>query len=229
MKSKIELTSAHKIEKSKQVSYHIFCILFAIAFTLILISYFCDDWVESFFLSLGTGAATSAVVSLAFYLIENEMKKRESIKIRLNFMESFKVFYYNLICVIDFSVCDGENISLERYIKLQHQWFHEYYKRMVADNFSEPETDLRVQQIKEMLQYVHSSFYCSFECGLNWQNGDFTNRQYQELHSCYTDFKNMLFHLETNNYEKAFFVLCSRCLGYSLCCFTEICYRSAAQ
>ena len=202
---KKEISTAQKKQKSEKKSIYIFIILSIIAAILIAFSAFQKDWIQNFLLSLGTGAATSALVSLAFYLNDKEIKKRESIKYREMFMDAFRIFYYKFVQLIDFStISNNIYLSLEQYIKLQHCWFHEYYKRMIAENSSDEETEQRVEQMEQFINSIQTSFYYAFEFLSCWKQGDFTNQQLRELSLCYTDFKNMQLYLEKRKYQSAF-------------------------
>ena len=206
MKKKIKITTTQKIMISELISLLIFALLAFSAILLLTISANQTGWVQNLLVGLGTGAATSALVSLAFYLNDKQIKKRESLKLRNKFMESFKAFYYKTICAIDFAKIEEFDITLtlEEYIKLQHRWFHEYYKRKVANNTSKEETEIRVSQIKEFISSLQTSFYSTFEFSSNWKDSDFTQWQLRELSTCCTDFKNMQLYVANNDYFSAF-------------------------
>ena len=121
-------------------------------------------------------------------------------------MYSFKIFYYNLVYSVDFAEKeDGDRtVMLDEYIKMQHRWFHEYYKRMVANNSSEEETRIRIQQIEQFVCAIQASFYNAFEFSSSWKDGDFTEEQMRELTYCYIDFKNMQLRMANKDFQSSF-------------------------
>lgn len=123
MRNKKELSTSQKRTNSETISVTIFSMLVALALILVIISTEWKGWMQNLLLGLGTGAATSALVSLAFYLNDKQIKRRDSFRSREKFMCSFKIFYYNLVCAVDFAEKeDGDRtVMLEEYIKMQHR------------------------------------------------------------------------------------------------------------
>lgn len=189
---------------SEMKSICIFWGLFFLAVILMLIGVFTKDTTQILFLGLGTGATTSALVSLVFYLNDKEIKKRERLKARKTFMEDFKILFRNMIYSISYDARINETISLEEYIKDQHRWYHEYYKRMVANNIDEKETADRINSLKEFISDNLIRFQQCFEYDTNWKNGEFTDWQREELTNIYLEFKDSQTYLENKQYRSAF-------------------------
>lgn len=101
-KNKKEPKTLTKIANSEARSNLIFYLLFVIAVNLIWIGLiYVAGALQNLFLGLGTGAFTSAVVSLVFYLNDKEIKKRERLRTRKIFMDDFRVLFHNIIYMID--------------------------------------------------------------------------------------------------------------------------------
>jgi len=132
------------------IIYEIICLI-GLSLSLILISELLEGWWQTLLISLGTGVLASAIVSFAFWEIQRESEKRIAYKRRGDFMEQFKVLAYNIIHNINWSCGQSALLSLNDYIKIQHRWFHEYYKKIVAENVNKEEADLR---IKQMVQFI---------------------------------------------------------------------------
>ncbi len=74
------ITIKNKRIISELKSSALFVFLTIVAFLLISYSLCCEGWCQDLFLGLGTGAATSALVSIVFYLNDKQIKVREQIK-----------------------------------------------------------------------------------------------------------------------------------------------------
>ena len=83
------IKTKNKMLLSELKSIALFVFLAVLAFILILGSLYCEGWYQNLFLGLGTGAATSALVSMAFYLNDKQIKDREQIKQREIFINFF--------------------------------------------------------------------------------------------------------------------------------------------
>ena len=128
-----------------------------------------EPWTQSLLLSLGTGAAMSALVSWVFYLHDKLVKKREKIDARIVFMYDFKILYHNMINAMDFDERSSVTINTEQYIKNQHRWYHEYYKRIVAGSDTEEETGVRIKRLQSFMDSMKIKFRECFEYNLNWK------------------------------------------------------------
>lgn len=186
-------------------SIGIFSVLFLLAVALILIG-ICmkDPMCQNLFLGLGTGATTSALVSLVFYLNDKEIKKRERLKMRKTFMEDFKILFHNIVYSIDYDTRNNETISLDEYIKDQHRWYHEYYKRMEANNIDEKETADRIKSLDEFISDNIIRFQQCFEYDTSWKKGEFSDWQREEITKIYLGFKDSQTYLENKQYKSAF-------------------------
>lgn len=179
-------------------------ILVIIAYSFIKLSYKHDFFWQDLFLGLGTGAATSALVSYVFYFNDKQAKKREQLVNRIKFMEDFRALYYNTLFLIDFDTRTDTKIGLETYIKNQHRWFHDYYKRMVAGSEVAAETLLRVKQLEQFMIDISTRIPLCFEYNTAWKNSDFTEWQNSELNRFYIGVKTTETYLTQHNYGKAF-------------------------
>lgn len=193
-----------RILRSELKSKSMFWILVTIAILLIYMSVYFNDWMQNLFLGLGTGAATSAMVSLVFSFNDNQAKVRERLENRIKFMKEFKLVYHNILFSIDFDNRIRDRIDLEEYIKSQHRWYHDYYKRMLANNENEKETLLRTNQLQQFLQYNYPNVQQYFEYDFTWESSEFTERQKSELLKFYIGLKKVQFYLEEENFKNAF-------------------------
>lgn len=200
---KVKIKDEYLLSEIKSIC--IFYVLFFLAVVLIHIG-ICmkDSTCQNLFLGLGTGATTSALVSLVFYLNDKEIKKRERLKARKTFMEDFKILFHNIVYSIDYDTRNNETISLEEYIKDQHRWYHEYYKRMVANNIDEKETADRINSLKEFISDNIIRFQQCFEYDTSWKNGEFSDWQRKEITQIYLGFKDSQTYLENKQYKSAF-------------------------
>lgn len=171
---------------------------------LITTSLLVTGWWQTLFISLGTGLAASAIVTFVFWRYQKEQEKRLAMKIRKDFMERAKILFYNLVIGIDFAknVEKGE-YTIEQYIKIQHRWFHEYYKKLVADNEVDFETEIRVQHL---YKFLNENGWQIIEVlnTKNFDEGNFSDWEVRELKSLYDDYTTTKLLLENMNYKKSF-------------------------
>ncbi len=66
-------------------------------------------------------------------------------------MHEFKILYRNVIYSINFDYSKKAILDLDSYVKKQYRWYHEYYKRIVANNFTEVETMVRIEGITKFI------------------------------------------------------------------------------
>ncbi|MBR6633526.1 MAG: hypothetical protein IKL05_04390 [Clostridia bacterium] len=198
-----EAKPCHKLTVSNAKSVLLFVGLALLSWALLNGSLICEGWQRDLLMGLGTGAGTSALVSLVFYLNDKQIKKRESLNQRIAFMHEFRFLYWNVITSINFDKCNGVVLSLEDYVKRQHRWYHEYYKRTVAKSATEEETRLRIERLKEFIASSIARFQELFEYDSAWKNGDYTSWQKTELSGLYVEFKNVRIFLDCNDYESA--------------------------
>lgn len=206
MKSLEDMKPCHKLIISNAKSVLLFAGLALLSFVLLRESLVCEGWLQDLFLGMGTGAGTSALVSLVFYLNDRQIKRRESINRRIAFMHEFKFLYWNIITSINFDKCNDSVLNLEDYVKKQHRWYHEYYKRTVAQSSTEEETGLRIEKLNEFVASSITRFQQIFEYDSAWKNGDYTSWQKTELLGFYTEFKNIQTFLDCNDKVSAILV-----------------------
>jgi len=163
-----------------------------------------EGWLQNLLLSLGTGAAMSALVSLVFYFNDKLIKKRERLHNRITFMKDFKNLYYHIIRIINFDSETDSTLDLETYVKKQHRWFHEYYKRIYAKSGTDAETQQRIQQLNNFITHIATDISNCFEYNHTWKNGEYSEWQYSELQHFYIGLKNIELYLNQNDYSSAF-------------------------
>ena len=178
--------------------------LFLAAWLLITLSFYCDGWHQNLLLGLGTGAATSAIVSYVFYSNDKQAKKREALLNRIKFMKDFKIIYYNILYLIDFDRQIDKQIDLDTFIKNQHRWFHDYYKKMVAGSECTDETALRINQIEQFMIAISVRIPPCFEYNMAWKQSDFSEWQARELNNFYVGIKTIEIYLKQKRYQDAF-------------------------
>lgn len=180
------------------------CILISISIAFISASALVNDWCQALFISIGTGLLASAIVSFAFWEIQRESEKRIACKRRSDFMEQFKILAYNIIHDINWSCGQSTLLSLNDYIKSQHRWFHEYYKKIVAENAAEDETDLRIKQMTQFIKEYTRDLQSAFDARVVWEDGNFSEWQLKELKGLYNEFCDCKDYQESKNYQSAF-------------------------
>ena len=205
-KGKLKMTASNKKLLWDFVSVGMGALLIILAGKLIQASlYIKDQWTQSLFLSLGTGAAMSALVSWIFYINDKLVKKRERLDARIVFMDDFKFLYNNIIKSINFDKKTSVTIDAENYIKNQHRWYHEYYKRIVANSDTEEETATRIKQLWSFMDSTKIKFCECFECNSNWKNGEYSERQRKEITYIFSSYRNIESYIESEDYIPAFF------------------------
>lgn len=205
-KRKTERNASKKKLVLEFVSLCMGLLLSILAVALIRGSYYIKEpWAQSLVLSLGTGAAMSALVSWVFYINDKLIKKRERLNARIVFMNDFKVLYYNFIKSINFDKKTSITIDTENYIKNQHRWYHEYYKRIVANSENEEERDVRIKQLRSFMDSAKVKFCECFEYNSNWKDGEYNEWQHKELSYIFSSFKNIEIYIESEDYSLAFF------------------------
>ena len=205
-KGKLKMTASNKKLLWDFVSVGMGALLIILAGKLIQASlYIKDQWTQSLFLSLGTGAAMSALVSWIFYINDKLVKKRERLDARIVFMDDFKFLYNNIIKSINFDKKTSVTIDAENYIKNQHRWYHEYYKRIVANSDTEEETATRIKQLWSFMDSTKIKFCECFEYNSNWKNGEYSERQRKEITYIFSSYRNIESYIESEDYIPAFF------------------------
>lgn len=178
--------------------------LLSFSISFLFFSFCLTEWLQVLFISLGTGLLSSAVVSLTFWVIQYEKELRTANKRRKEFMWKFKILVYEMITYLNMASCQNEELSLEDFIKLHQRWFHEYYKKLVANNGNEDDTNLRIKQINNFIE----SFYVDFEILFNsrtiWEDGNFSKRQLSELQDLYKKFYESLNYSKNQNCKQLF-------------------------
>ncbi len=201
---KKEKATEVNIKNTEMKSFLLMYFLWAVAFFFIRISFVCSESVGNLMLSLGTGAATSALVSRIFYTNEKLTDKRERLNNRIVFMKDFKNLYYDIINTIGFEKNCNVTIDIEIYIKNQHRWYHDYYKRIIAGSDTNEETELRIRQLKTFMLLNKIRFNECFEYNVGWKNGAYSDWQHKELSWFFNGFKNIEVYIEQKAYEYAF-------------------------
>ncbi len=204
-KRKPEMDAAKKKTILEIVSLGLGVLLSILAVKLMEVSFYTkDEWTQSLFLSLGTGAAMSALVSWVFYINDKIVKKRNRLNARIAFMNDFKILYFRIINNIDFAKETKGTVDLETYVKKQHRWYHEYYKRIVAESDTKEETAIRRMQLQLFVNSVKTKLYECFEYNPNWRNGAYSEWQHKEIMYVFTAFKNIEIYMDTQDDRSAF-------------------------
>ena len=162
-------------------------------------------------LSLGTGVITSFLVSLAFIFAGKTMRKIDAIKQRESFMLDFKILLHSMITYLDFDKSISSPVDYYGFLKIQHRWFHEYYKRTVAKNSSLKETNLRKKQIADFYKSQSAWIKQYFEFDSRWKNCYLGQNEKYLLDNFYISFKKTEISLEQKSYQQmihdfAFFI-----------------------
>lgn len=190
----------------KQTPFIVYEIVSLVLLSLVLISTssLLEGWWQTLLISLGTGVLASAIVSYAFWKIQKESENRISKQKRALFMYDAKICFYNLIGCIDFVRSKSCEYSLEEYIKNQHRWFHEYYKKLIADNEDKAETELRIKQLDNFIEEMDIQLCSLFESNATWKEGNFDEWQLSELRSLFKVYNETKIYFSKNNYKQAF-------------------------
>lgn len=185
------------------IIYEIICLI-GLSLSLILISELLEGWWQTLLISLGTGVLASAIVSFAFWKVQKDSELRIAKQKRALFMYDAKICFYNLIGSIDFAPNVSCECTLEEYIKNQHRWFHEYYKKLVADNEDKAETELRIKRLNNFIEDFDMQFCSLFESNATWKEGNFDEWQLSELRSLIKDYNETKIYFGKDNYKQAF-------------------------
>lgn len=200
-----EKTAEKRLLHSDMKSLAMFAFLVLLACVLICCSCSSTGWVQNLLVGLGTGAVTSASVSLVFYLNDKQIKLRERLRSRMLFMKKFKTLYYNFVFAMDFERRKDETVGLETYIKNQHRWHHDYYKKMVAGSDNEEETKVRIEQLKIFMLRNSAQIRACFEYSDDWENGEYDTWQRSMLSRFHRGIIETQIALELGNSRLAFF------------------------
>ncbi len=200
-----EITAEKRLLHSDMKSLAMFALLVLLACVLICCSFTSTGWAQNLLIGLGTGAVTSALVSLVFYLNDKQIKLRERLRSRMLFMEKFKTLYYNFVFAMDFAKEKDKTIGLETYVKYQHRWYHDYYKRMFVGSDNEDETKVRIEQLKIFMRRNSAQIRACFDYSNDWENGEYDSWQRSMLLRFYRGIKETQIALELGNSRLAFF------------------------
>ena len=175
-----------------------------VAIGLSIASALTEGVIQSIFIGLTTGIMSSAVVSFAVWAMQKDQERVKANNCRRDFMMQFKILSYKLINNVNMAQNQDTKLSLKDYIKLQHRWFHDYYKRIVAENTTESETELRIKQITQFIEKYERNLRSIFESRIIWEDGNFSDWQLKELKDLYEEFCDCKDYIERNNYKYAF-------------------------
>ena len=206
-KNRLSTTSDWTTDKNiflSLVPIYIFVLLGIISIWLIMRGIETSGLMQNLLIGFGTGAATSAFVSLIFYLNETIKTVHSRWSNRRRFMTNFKILFDNIFENITFDTSAEEKMSFSSYSKKQHRWFHEYYKRMIAGSSDSEETSKRVKQINSFIKRIDAMFDCCFEYGSTWQDSGFDYYQRHHILAIYSDYKGTKTELKYKNYKSAF-------------------------
>ena len=156
-------------------------------------------------LSMGTGLITSSIVSLLFVFAGKTMRRIESMKQRESFLLDFKMILHSLITYLDFDKSLDSTLGYADFIKKQHRWFHEYYKKAFAKNVSLKETNLRKKQISDFFKTQSIWIKQCFEFDNRWKNSYLTQSEKSLLSNLYVSYKKTEVSMEQKSSTQAFY------------------------
>lgn len=148
--------SKKKEPKFKFVFYLILALIWTIGVILTIKG---EKYKISTLVSLGTGLITSGIITVIFnWLIakQNKINKRMQ---RKKFFKSSIINFYDLI--MSLNITNLKNVSLKNsheFIHANHRYYHEYYKRMIANYKNSTETLLRMDDIDEFI-HINNLFF----------------------------------------------------------------------
>lgn len=148
-----------EVWKLKAFKFKLVVFTFVTAVLLAAVSICHSGWSQNLILGIATGIFTSSLISLIMLLYQEKNEKINRLNDRIKLMDRFKTVAYNLIHNINFAKINNRELTVEDYIKEQHRWFHEYFKRIVAKSDSEEETQQRMEQIRE---FYNGNLYLKF-------------------------------------------------------------------
>ena len=176
----------------------------AIGVVFILIGLIKTDHVQNLLFGLGTGAVTSFLVSLMFYVLDILISKKHKLKNHDKFIIHFKMLFYRAIEISNFSTLNDGEYNLRDYLKLQHRWYHDYFKRMIAKSDTEIETKKRLE---DLIQYIESEEYYYenlFIWNTVWQNSLFSDEQLCLIEDVYLHYKAVVISIKNKKTQRAF-------------------------
>lgn len=155
-------------------------------------------------LSMGTGLITSFIVSLAFVFAGKTMHKIEAMRQRESFLHDFKIVLHSMVTYLDFDKSLESPANYAGFIKKQHRWFHEYYKKAFAKNSSLKETNLRKKQISDFYKTQSIWMKQCFEFDSRWKSGYFIQNEKNLLNNLYIFYKKTEISMEQKSSTQAF-------------------------
>lgn len=203
-----------KLSLYERFIYCMFVFLLSGSIILIAIGVYSDGSSQIVLLSLGTGVATSFIVSTTFYVTAILTKKKDQIKNRDKFVFELKELLYNAVENINFSPIQSGTYIFQDYIKAQHRWFHDYYKRMVAKSESASETKKRLSDIKEFLDSNCFQAETVFGFSTIWKQSQFNEYQLHDIEYIFLLFKSVENAVATNKTRNAILDFSSLLQGF---------------
>lgn len=200
----LEDKSCAKIKILKVIIYLILAILLLISIVFICCGLFCECVDKDLFIGLGTGAATSFVVSGVFYLINELNTKMKELKNRDKFIFDFKSLLYRSIDIIDFASLNDGEYDFQQYLKEQHRWFHNYVKKMDANADTDGETQKRLTDLTNYINSEEFMYRLAFGSPFLWRNSGFNKYQIIEIESLYKNFETLLISLKNQQLYRLF-------------------------
>lgn len=183
---------------------YIFAALALVAIVLIGEAQKYEGFKRELNLSIGSGLLTSFLVSLAFVFAGKTRAKIETMKQRKSFLFDFKMLLHSMITYFDFDASFNSCVGYTDYLKIQHRWFHEYYKRTIAKNSSLKETNIRKKQILDFYTTQSAWIKQYFEFDSRWKNCDLSESEKNLLNSIYISFKKSEISIEQKAYKQLF-------------------------
>lgn len=193
-------------KKSKPFIFYEMMSLISASVAFVSASGLLNGWWQTVLISIGTGLFTSAIVSFSFWKIQKECEKRIADKRRNDFMKQFKILAYSIVQSKSINMFPCQNLTLDLcdYVKNQHRWFHNYWKRIDVNNYTENETALRTEQMTSFINNHAIKLKLLFDERVTWGEGNFSEWQLSELKGLYGYFCESKYYIENKNYKSAF-------------------------
>lgn len=96
-------------------------------------------------------------------------------------MNDLRVFYYRFITSIDFDKNHIGEFSLKDYIKIQHRWFHETYKKMNDNAATNEEIKNRLNELENFIYREEWIFNKTFNDRNRWLQATFKETQLSKI------------------------------------------------
>lgn len=156
-------------------------------------------------LNIAIGLLTSSIVTIAFEKIQGYKILQEKKRKRAGFLLELKLLIYGTLDYIDVAETKDGWLTLDRYFKLQHRWFHEHFKKMYAKNVEVDETKERIDWLKWFYGEMDIHLQVILGATYDWKECYFSKTESHRIAQVYCNYRRCGLYLKKEDNLRAIY------------------------